>query len=384
MEQVYNIKCESYDVDDVNECVKRHFEYLNLSSKIPKNSGVFIKLNLLMKSSPESATITHPSVVRSVVRNLKAIGITDITIGDSPGGPFTVGALKSVYTAAGLVKVAEEEEVLLNYNTASTTVDTPSDISSHTRSFDVIDAVLNADYVINICKLKTHGMMTMSGAVKNMFGVIPGLTKPEYHMRFPETQDFADMLVDLSRTVKQDITFVDAVYAMEGDGPSGGEPRFVGRILSGTNPYDMDVVLCHIMGLEPENVPTVKKSVEKGLCSGILDEVEVIGDELERISDFKMPGSVRSVVFEDYVPKILRKPFRTVSSALLKPKPLINTPKCIGCGKCAESCPAKTIAIKDKKAEIDYKNCIKCYCCHEMCPVRAIDFKRSFLTRTRG
>lgn len=370
-------------MDTVQKAIGQHFDYLDLQSKIPKNSKVFIKLNLLMKSSPNSAIITHPAIVKGVVRNLKEIGIDDITIGDSPGGPFTVGALKSIYSSAGLISLAEEENVKLNYNIGSKTVDTPTNVDG-VRTFDIIDAVLEADFVINICKLKSHGMMTLSCAVKNMFGIIPGLTKPEYHLRYPDTDDFAGMLVDLCQTSPPDVTFVDAVDAMEGDGPSGGTKRHLGMVLSGYSPYNIDRVVCEIIGLDYEKIPTVKSSIGKGLCPKSIDDLEIIGDDITFVTDFKLPKSVRSLLFDDKIPGFLKKPFHYIEDAVFKPKPLIETEKCIGCGKCAESCPAHTITIANKKASINYRNCIKCYCCHEMCPVRAIDFKRSFLTKTRG
>lgn len=370
-------------MDLVESVIKLHFDYLDLKSKISAGSKVFLKLNLLMKKSPDTAVITHPCVVVGIIRNLKAMGVEDIVVGDSPGGPFTVNMLKSIYSTAGLVDMAEKENVKLNYNVNSSTV--PAEKNSlNIRNFDIIDAALQCDFIINVCKLKTHGMMTLSGAVKNMFGVIPGLTKPEYHMRYPDTNDFAEMLVELNRTVNPYVTFVDAIDAMEGDGPSGGNVKHVGLLLSGYNQYNVDIALCDIVGIEPDSVPTANIAINKELCPRSIEDIDVIGDYKGDTQRFKLPNSVKSVSFIDFVPSFLKGPFRVVSDVLLKPKPLVKKDKCIGCGKCAESCPAKTIEIIDRKAIINYKNCIKCYCCHEMCPVTAIDFKRSFLTRTRG
>lgn len=336
-----------------------------------------------MKAYPESAITTHPEIVRGIIKHLKSIGVNDITIGDSPGGPFTVNVLKGIYTSTGLIELAEQEDIKLNYNVSSTNIQANTN-ALICKSFDIIYAVLEADFVINVCKLKTHGMMTLSGAVKNMFGTIPGLTKPEYHMRYPETDIFAQMIVDLCQTVKPDITFVDAIDAMEGDGPSGGTPRNVGLILAGENPFALDVALCNLVNIDTHKVPITKYSVERNLCSGKIEDIEILGDTLPKITDFKMPSSTKSILFEDDIPKAFRSSFKWFSDVFIKPKPVIRTVDCVGCGKCAESCPAKTISIKSKKAIINYKKCIKCYCCHEMCPVKAIDFKRSFITKTRS
>lgn len=84
--------------------------------------------------------------------------------------------------------------------------------------------------VIDIAKLKTHGMMGYSGAVKNLFGVVPGLLKPELQP-LPGKEPFAEMLVDLCEYVHPDFSIIDAIDAMEGDGPTGGQKRFVGALV---------------------------------------------------------------------------------------------------------------------------------------------------------
>ena len=79
--------------------------------------------------------------------------------------------------------------------------------------------------------------------------------------------------------------------------------------------------------------------------------------------------------FSNRFPKPLRWAAPTVVK-LAAPRPRIRRAKCIGCGKCAEICPQKTIHLQDKKARIDPAHCIRCFCCHEMCPVKAIDVYR--------
>jgi uncharacterized protein (DUF362 family) len=136
------------------------------------------------------------------------------------------------------------------------------------KAIKTIKPILEVDKVINIPKIKTHMMTVYSGAVKNLFGVIPGSYKPEYHLRFEDTNDFADVLVDICSFVKPVLTVMDAVVGMEGYGPTNGSPKQVGLIISGANPYELDVVASKTIGLEPKQVPTVKKSMERGLCSG--------------------------------------------------------------------------------------------------------------------
>ena len=241
----------------------------------------------------------------------------------------------------------------------------------------VIGAAEESDLIINLAKFKTHVMTGMTGAVKNMFGVVPGLKKAEFHMRFPDKENFANMLIDLCQAVKPTFTIVDGIQAMEGDGPAGGSVRNLGLLLAGSDPYKIDMAMAYIMGFEAENLPVLKAAMDRGLVPARLEMTDITGDvqRYQRCEGYILPRSYR-LDFGDHVPRALRWATPAVEK-FLAPKPKINKPRCIGCGKCRSICPQKTIEIKDKKAVINLKNCIKCFCCHEMCPVKAIDIKRS-------
>ena len=227
--------------------------------------------------------------------------------------------------------------------------------------------------VIDIAKLKTHGMMGYSGAVKNLFGVVPGLLKPELHSRYPEKEPFAEMLVDLCEYVHLDFSIIDAIDAMEGDGPTGGQKRFVGALVGSESPYEADMVGAKLIDMKPEEILVLKNAQERGLCAGKLSEIEVLGDDFENIvvHDFKRARS-SSVDFTTRVPKFMQP----LAKRILTPYPKINTAQCVGCGKCAESCPQHTITVREHKAHIEYSKCIHCFCCHEMCPKHVINIKR--------
>lgn len=227
--------------------------------------------------------------------------------------------------------------------------------------------------VIDIAKLKTHGMMGYSGAVKNLFGVVPGLLKPELHSRYPEKEPFAEMLVDLCEYVHPDFSIIDAIDAMEGDGPTGGQKRFVGALVGSESPYEADMVGAKLIDMKPEEILVLKNAQERGLCAGKLSEIEVLGDDFENIvvHDFKRARS-SSIDFTTRVPKFMQP----LAKRILTPYPKINTAQCVGCGKCAESCPQHTITVREHKAHIEYSKCIHCFCCHEMCPKHVINIKR--------
>ncbi|MBQ9993576.1 MAG: DUF362 domain-containing protein, partial [Clostridia bacterium] len=297
-------------------------------------------------------------------------------IAESSGGLYNKPAMSAIYNTCGMTQVCEREGAQLNLDFSYHNVEHAQ--AQLCRYFDIITPVLEADVLINVPKLKTHSMTGLSGAVKNLFGCVPGLNKPEMHCQYPDKSQFQQMIVDLCTLVRPTITIVDAIECMEGDGPSGGERRFVGAVLSGINPFAIDVAACELIALDPESVYMLRHGMEQGLCPRTLTEVDIIGslDGL-RVDDFKKPRS-KNVDFLDYVPSFLR-PLAEKAERVIAPRPAIKKKECIGCGKCAESCPQHTIVIENRKAHIAYKQCIRCYCCHEMCPIRAIDIKRTFI-----
>lgn len=368
----------SYDRETVQAAVDRHFDLLDLDRLIPREGKITVKPNLLMKRRPEDGTTTHPALVEAVIRRVQQVSEAEITIADSPGGPFTRAALEGIYKASGMEEVARRTGAVLNYDTGSTHVPNPE--GELCKAFDLINPIAGADFIISICKLKSHCMTGLSGGVKNLFGCIPGLTKPEFHWRYPQERDFCGMLLDLCGTVKPGITFVDAVVSMEGDGPSSGDLRQTDMTLCATNPYELDLVLTKVIGRQPEDIPLVDCARERGLCPSSADGVELCGDPLRTFADFRMPRS-RTVDFVSSIPRPLRGICEPIIRRYLTPRPKVLKNKCVGCGKCAESCPAHTIAIVDRKACIDRSKCIRCYCCHEMCPIHAIQVKRSRLLK---
>jgi uncharacterized protein (DUF362 family)/ferredoxin len=312
-------------------------------------------------------------VAEAVALVLKEHGVTDITLADSPGGPFARPLLEGTYRACGMTAVAERTGIKLNTDTA--TLQKSTENARLCRSFELIKPVAEADFIINLVKLKTHGMMMMTAGVKNLFGCIPGLLKPEMHLRFPEKERFARMLVELALLVRPGVTLADAVDSMEGDGPSGGAVRHTGMTFAARNVFALDLALAEFLGFGPGEVPTVAESVKSGLCPAEPAGIEwLLGGKPAPILDFRHPRS-KSLSFSHHVPRWLAPPVAWFEKAF-SPHPVVNRRKCIGCGKCAESCAPKAMTIRDKKAVLNLSQCIRCYCCHEMCPVKAIKIRR--------
>lgn len=373
MGQVGIAKCEDYEYEKVLEEVGSLLSKLEVLNNL-KPGKILLKTNLLKKNSPEDGVTTHPYVVEGVARFLIDRGF-DVIIGDSPGGPFNPMILKSIYEASGISKVAQRCKCELNYNTDIIEVKPPH--AKLINNLKLVKAFTEVDYVVSCAKLKTHTMMTYTGAVKNLFGMIPGVTKADYHLKMNDPDNFANMLIDICDYVKPIFSIIDGIEAMEGDGPSSGEIRKLGLLLVGDNPYELDFLTCSIAGIE--NVPTNIQAQNRGLLTGNINDISIYGCPMGNIDvePFKLPGSTHVNFVENRIP-----PF-VVDFLLdkIRPYPKVIMDKCIGCGVCARNCPAKVIDIVDKKAVIDTSPCIRCFCCHELCPEKAIGIKRHVLHR---
>ncbi len=353
-------------------------EWGGMSAFVKPGQKVLLKVNLLMKKRPEEAVTTHPSVVEAVVRLVQEAGGIAI-IGDSPGGPYTVSALQAIYERSGLQEVTERTGAILNEDVGQTTLQYPE--AKLAKSLTVTNCVLDADVVIPLSKLKTHGMMTFTGAVKVLFGVIPGLLKAEYHFKMFKVEDFAELLVDIATWVKPTLNIMDGVVGMEGDGPSSGKPRDIGALILSTDPFALDVVATDLIGLKPEKVPTIMAARLRGLTSR-LNELELKGDSrsLWRIQGFVIPKAV-STNFLDMFPL----PRRVKKFALnrLRPIPIFEHESCVGCGDCVNNCPSKIITMNENQRPIvDLEKCIRCFCCQELCPHHSVKIFKPWLTRT--
>jgi uncharacterized protein (DUF362 family)/Pyruvate/2-oxoacid:ferredoxin oxidoreductase delta subunit len=375
MNTVNIVRCENYEFENVKKSVYEALQGIDaIRLKIRSGSRVLIKTNLLMRKSPEDAVTTHPMIVEALVRYLQELGCK-VVIGDSPGGPFTEWNLKAVYKAAGMFEVAERTGCELNFNTEVLEISNPD--AKRLKSMQIIKIAREVDFVVSAAKLKTHGMMTYTGAVKNLFGVIPGLVKADYHLRLNSVDNFADHLVDICEAVKPVFSIIDGIDGMEGDGPSAGEKRHVGLILASESPYALDTVASSIIGIEPMIVPTVRAAKERNLFSGNLDDVQINGVQLGEISisPFKLPGSVNVNFVGGRVPKVVEK-FLLNN---LRPKPEFNYDLCVSCGDCKRSCPPGIIDMSSGKPVPDLSKCIRCFCCHELCPKKAVDIKKHWL-----
>ena len=369
-EKVWLSRCAVYHPEELLRQVEEAFTALGVWEEIKPGMKVVLKPNLVMSSKPGAAIATHPALVAAVGRCVQKAG-GEVLIAESPGGPYTPAAMKAIFRGCGYTDMAREWGFSLYTECRSREVTLPR--ARRCRQLSVAEPFLERDYLIDLCKLKTHGMVGFSGAVKNLFGAVPGLQKPELHCRFPEKQAFSEMLVDLCDFLQPDLCIMDGILAMEGNGPTGGQPRQMGVLGASKSPYALDVCGTSLIGLKPESVLMLREAHERGLGPLSPQECRLVKEGIEPLAqpDF-LKAEAASTDFIDRLPKFLRP----VAKKVATPTPKIRRGECVGCGKCAESCPQHTIRIQEGKAVIDYKNCIRCFCCHEMCPKHVIDIKR--------
>ncbi len=371
------VPCASYAPDECASALAAVLEPLGGLDWVRTGMRIAIKTNLVAGAKPEKAVTTHPALLAALTRMLKERGAS-VVIGDSPGNLYNASVLNRAYTLSGLSE-AEQAGAELNRDFSEKDAYAPEAVQA--KRFTYTGWLDDCDAIVNFCKLKSHGMMSLSAAAKNLFGTIPGTMKPEYHYRFPDPNDFADMLVDLDEYWKPTLNLCDAVLAMEGNGPTQGTPKQVGALIASKNPHCLDVLAAALIGLEPKEVPTVAAAIRRGLCPDSVEGLSVAGDWKRFCQDdFEIIRNRNSLLFVGGN-NLFGKTVRGAINACLESKPKVKKNACVGCGKCRDICPAHTIAIKNKKAVIDRRHCIKCFCCQEFCPVGAMRVHRAPVAR---
>ena len=376
------IPIDTYEQSRVDEAVREGLRLLGgLERFVRKEEKILLKPNLLARALPQKAITTHPAVFSALCRVLREEGYEHLSYGDSPGNPTTTP--DKAAEGAGIAEAAEKYQVAKADFASGSVVSFPE---GHTaKSFYLCKGVQEADALINVCKMKTHALERITGAVKNLYGCITGVNKATGHAAYPNSDVFADMLVDLNRCIRPRLHIMDGIVAMEGNGPSSGTPVNMNVLLFSEDPVALDAVFAALVHLSPEAIPTCVSGAKAGL--GVMDAeaIEILTPDAaltlaEAQEKFGKPdfdvfrGVIRKGFLFNFMPLL---PF-------LQHRPKADMKKCIACGVCEESCPVPEKAVrsgKGKKAKYDYKKCIRCYCCQEMCPVKAIEVYRHPLTR---
>lgn len=378
MNRVSIVKCDSYDPVEVYESLKKSLNMLGgISAFVKKGEKVLLKPNLLIGKPAHRCVNTHPAVLQAACRLVIEAGGSPF-IGDSPGFQSALFNAKR----AGYYEFAKENNIpFVEFND-------PYLFSFEDgfvfKKFELEKSIKDYDRIINLPKLKTHGMMMLTTAVKNLYGVIPGYKKLHWHLTARDDYvKFGTFLIDLYRFIKPDLNILDAVDGMEGNGPQSGQKRHIGLLLAGADGISLDRIVCELTGFRPNLVPAMTAAIELGVPEAHTGNIEILGESIKnvRIKNFKPPR--RKALSFYRVPSFLKKLLNKFFVIL----PRIDHKSCTKCKICINSCPNDAISLlnknpgKDKphkalvNIRIDYDSCIRCYCCQEMCPEGAIRLK---------
>lgn len=371
------VRCDGYEREAVRAALHEAIERVDGFAWLRPGMRVGLKANLVAAGKPETAITTNPVVLAALTELLIERGAS-VVVGDSAGGPWTAAYMRHIYAVSGMQAV-EDAGGTLNDDFSEREASFPAAVQS--KTFRYTAWLDSCDAIINVCKLKSHGMMALSNAVKNLFGTIPGMLKPEYHYRYPNPNDFADSIVDLSAYWKPVLHISDGIVAMEGNGPTRGRPYPLGALLVSKNPHLLDWTAAELIGLSVDDIPTLQAARRRGLLPESFADVPVLGDLTPlRAERFDRILNRNSTLFVDSSTSLGRIK-AWVIDASLGAKPVVTRAECVGCRHCEKICPAKAITMQNGIPVIDRKACIRCFCCQEFCPKGAMKVHRSPIAR---
>ncbi len=361
--------CPDYRREVVEARVRHLFERLGgITSWANSNSTVLIKVNLLGPKEPNRAVTTHPVVVWAVAKCLMEVGAR-VQVGDSSGGVFPGGERTAEsFAVSGIADVAQELGVeVINFD-RSEVVSLPNPRGDSFGAIVLAKPVLEADLVINMPKLKTHSLTVFTGAVKNMYGCVPGNRKMWYHKEAPGLEQFSDYILDIFSLAAPGLSIMDGITAMEGDGPAAGTPRHVGALIAGSDGVAVDAAACRLVGIPTGDLAVFVKAKARGLGESDESALEVEGPAAAlTVSDFRFRR--RGLPLPGFAAK--------TGISLLSAYPKIDSASCINCGICRRACPVEAIRFIDGQHVVDASSCVQCYCCHELCPHDAVELRSS-------
>jgi len=367
------VRCDNYDREGVFAAVRKGVDLLGGARRfVCPGERIVLKPNVLAGCPPAQCVCTHPAVLHAVGRLLSGVG-ADLAYGDSPGA----GAAAAHLARAELTAAAAELGLPLAEFDRGRPVHFAA--SPHARRFVIADGVLQAAGLVSISKLKTHQLTRMTGAVKNLYGCIPGQHKRLGHLAYPSAFEFSSYLVALNLLLRDRVRLhvMDGIMAMEGNGPQNGTPVHLGVLAFSTDPVALDAVVASLVDLQPLRVPTAGPGRRWGLGTCDLGEIRVIGDTVRalRNGDFRV---TRAPALEFSTAGAL-----TVINNLIGRRPVIDPRRCSRCGSCVEACPVEPKALaqpdRGQPPTYSYLRCTRCYCCQEICPEGAISVKRTAL-----
>jgi uncharacterized protein (DUF362 family)/Pyruvate/2-oxoacid:ferredoxin oxidoreductase delta subunit len=373
-------KIPDYEPKALRLFLERAFALSAPERKVKSGHKVLIKPNFLRAKSVSAAVTPHPALIAETCKLLIDLGAKPV-IGDSPA----MGTANSVAAKIGL------DEFLSSSDAAIINLSHPKEVALKNpikyRKLELSSQVFEFDLVVNLAKLKTHDLLLLTLAVKNLFGCVVGKRKPAYHLEAGHKPElFAELLLEIYKCVSPSISIIDAIIAMEGNGPGNGDPKKLGLLMASEDAVALDRVAGDIVGMPYDYNLTAKLGAKHGVGEGALEKIEIMGPPVDavKVSDFKAihpgpPGGQRGVGFG-----------RWLLGENASWKPVFDHQLCTRCSACIDICPSKALSYEPerdrgskykKRVKINRDLCIRCFCCQEVCPEGAIRSEKGWLAR---
>jgi uncharacterized protein (DUF362 family)/Pyruvate/2-oxoacid:ferredoxin oxidoreductase delta subunit len=355
------VRHENYEIAPLERSILRAIDLCGFDLASAAGKRVLLKPNMLGAFPPSMAVTTSPAFVAAVGRVFKKNG-AQVAVGDSPNGVHTPNR---VWEVTGMKDICQQE--------ALETISFEASGSVEVKGRRIARAALEADLLINLPKLKTHGLTFMTLAVKNLFGCINGLQKSGLHRAFPDVRAFSREVVEIAEAVRPALSIVDGIVGMEGDGPSAGTPCPLGVIVAGQDMHRVDEACCNIVGLPPSHLETLSVAQDLGLWKDD-GALEMVGDAIEPV-EFLLPSTYTRGSRDWWISRLVTR----LIFGSWRARPAIDEVLCRRCGLCIDACPVQAMERSPDNAppNIDYDLCISCLCCHEVCPHKSIRLEQS-------
>jgi uncharacterized protein (DUF362 family) len=239
----------------VEKITREKIKNLSLDSKI------IIKPNICSPKSPETGVTTHHEIIKGVLNALSNFKNILIVESNTTSSNFEINVegwnsdfLKN-YPNVKLINLSNEKKIVKN-------------IKGLKKNYKVEFAQIldNYDYLIDLPVLKTHIHAKISIGIKNLFGLLSVKNKSMYHL------DIHDLLLGILSEFNPNLTIVDAIQGLEGQGPIFGTPAEAGLILVGENVVEVDYVGSKIVGINPMSVKYLNLAIKNFLNIKVNDE----------------------------------------------------------------------------------------------------------------
>jgi uncharacterized protein (DUF362 family)/Pyruvate/2-oxoacid:ferredoxin oxidoreductase delta subunit len=374
-------QCPTYDLEPLRQALRKLLaEIGGLGAFVTPGQKVLIKPNLLAPRPPESAITTHPALIRAIAELVKEQGAYPY-VGDSPGGFGVLQRIESLWEITGMKQAAADSGAQLVNFEKSPLKEIELRAGKKTVKIHIAACVQDDfDVIINVPKFKTHSLTITTGAIKNMFGVMPGLTKVYFHKIGPRKEEMSALLVALFAQVTPQLNIMDGIIGMEGEGPgSTGTPIQTGFLLAAANALALDMVQARLMEIPFDQVPILVQAVKAGLGPENWEKIDLLGGTLTGIKPARFDRPATS--YMDRVPAFIVPVLSYLSKRVHITRPVVDEELCTVCQICLKNCPVKTIQLKKGRIRVDYKKCIECFCCLELCPAKAMKIKKSWVLK---